>query len=78
MHVISFASDSISSFPTLSLHDDPAPPALTKDCLRSGALFCGEPARDPDLYSTDLFMLLPLAWLEGRCAGPYVGETETV
>ena len=78
MHVISFGSDSISSFSTLSLHDDPAPPALTKDGLRSSALFCGEPAWDPDLYRTDLFMLLPLAWLEGCCAEPYVGETETV
>ncbi len=61
------------------LHDDPivgevATPALIKGYLRSGAWICGEPAWDPDFHSADLFMMLPLAKLDGRYARHYLKE----
>ena len=61
------------------LHDEPittevAIPALIKGYLRSGAWICGEPAWDPDFHSADLFMMLPLARLEGRYARHYLKD----
>ena len=61
------------------LHDDPLAgevpvPALIKGYLRSGAWICGEPAWDPDFHSADLFMMLPLARMEGRYARHYLKD----
>ncbi len=49
-------------------------PPLIKGYLRSGAWICGEPAWDPDFHSADLFMMLPLARLEGRYARHYLNK----
>ena len=46
-------------------------PPLIKGYVRSGAWLCGEPAWDPDFESADLFLLLPLANLDGRYAKHY-------
>lgn len=60
------------------LGDEPASacalPPLIKGYLRSGAWVGGEPAWDPDFHSADLFMMLPLARLEGRYARHYLKE----
>ncbi len=63
------------------LHDEAVPvdvamPALIKGYLRSGAWICGEPAWDPDFHSADLFMMLPLARLEGRYARHYLKDSK--
>ncbi len=63
------------------LHDEPlsgelSVPPLIKGYLRSGAWICGEPAWDPDFHSADLFMMLPLAQLDGRYARHYLKEAE--
>jgi putative hemolysin len=50
-------------------------PPLLKGYLRSGAWVCGEPAWDADFHSADLFMMLPLAKLDGRYARHYLKET---
>ena len=62
------------------LHErEPAQPAtvppLLKGYLRSGAWICGEPAWDADFHSADLFLMLPLAKLDGRYARNYLKET---
>ncbi|WP_317205350.1 GNAT family N-acetyltransferase [Janthinobacterium sp.] len=49
----------------------PQVPALIKGYLRSGAWICGEPAWDPDFESADMFMMMPLANLDGRYAKHY-------
>lgn len=49
-------------------------PPLLKGYLRSGAWVCGEPAWDADFHSADLFLLLPLARLEGRYARHYLKD----
>ncbi len=49
-------------------------PTLLKGYLRLGAWIGGEPAWDPDFNSADLFVLLPLARLEGRYARHYGGS----
>lgn len=49
-------------------------PPLIKGYLRSGAWVGGEPAWDPDFHSADLFMMLPLARMEGRYARHYLKE----
>ena len=49
----------------------PQIPPLIKGYLRSGAWVCGDPAWDPDFESADMFLLLPLANLEGRYARHY-------
>ncbi len=49
-------------------------PPLIKGYLRSGAWICGQPSWDPDFHSADLFMMLPLARLEGRYARHYLKE----
>ena len=49
-------------------------PALIRGYLRSGAWICGEPAWDPEFHSADLFMMLPLARLEGRYARHYLNK----
>jgi putative hemolysin len=46
-------------------------PPLLKGYMRSGAWICGEPAWDPDFESADLFLLMPLANLDGRYARHY-------
>jgi len=46
-------------------------PALLKGYLRSGAWICGAPAWDPDFESADLFVMMPLANLDGRYARHY-------
>ena len=46
-------------------------PPLIKGYVRSGAWLCGEPAWDPDFESADIFMMLPLANLDGRHARHY-------
>ncbi len=51
-------------------------PALIKGYLRSGAWICGEPAWDPDFHSADLFMMLPLARMEGRYARHYLKDSK--
>ncbi len=51
-------------------------PALIKGYLRSGAWICGEPAWDPDFHSADLFMMLPLARMEGRYARHYLRDSK--
>lgn len=53
-------------------------PPLIKGYLRSGAWVCGEPAWDHDFHSADLFMLLPLAKLDGRYARHYLKESVEV
>ena len=49
-------------------------PPLLKGYMRSGAWVCGEPAWDADFHSADLFLLLPLARLDGRYARHYLKE----
>jgi putative hemolysin len=49
----------------------PQVPPLIKGYLRSGAWICGEPAWDPDFESADMFMMMPLANLDGRYARHY-------
>lgn len=49
----------------------PQVPPLIKGYLRSGAWICGEPAWDPDFESADMFMMMPLANLDGRYAKHY-------
>ena len=49
----------------------PQVPALLKGYLRSGAWICGAPAWDPDFESADLFVMMPLANLDGRYARHY-------
>ena len=49
-------------------------PPLLRGYLRSGAWVCGEPAWDPQFDCADLFMLLPLARLEGRYSRRYVRD----
>ncbi|MBC3871338.1 GNAT family N-acetyltransferase [Undibacterium oligocarboniphilum] len=46
-------------------------PPLLKGYLRAGAWVCGDPAWDPDFHSADLFVMLPLANLDGRYARHY-------
>ena len=46
-------------------------PALLKGYMRSGAWICGAPAWDPDFESADLFVMMPLANLDGRYAKHY-------
>jgi len=46
-------------------------PPLLKGYLRAGAWVCGLPAWDPDFHCADLFVLLPLANLDGRYARHY-------
>lgn len=50
----------------------PQVPPLLKGYLRSGAWVCGEPAWDADFHSADLFLMLPLARMEGRYARHYL------
>jgi putative hemolysin len=49
-----------------------AVPALLKGYLRLGAWIGGEPARDPDLNTADLFVFLPLSRVQGRYARHYL------
>lgn len=49
----------------------PQIPPLVKGYLRSGAWICGDPAWDPDFESADIFLMLPLANLDGRYARHY-------
>ena len=49
-------------------------PPLVKGYLRSGAWICGEPAWDQEFHCVDMFMLLPLANLDGRYARRYLTE----
>lgn len=49
-------------------------PPLIKGYLRGGAWICGEPAWDSDFHCADLFLLLPLANLDGRYARRYLKE----
>ena len=49
----------------------PQIPPLIKGYLRSGAWLCGDPAWDPDFESADVFLMLPLANLDGRYARHY-------
>lgn len=58
-------------FSKLEAAQRPQVPPLLKGYLRSGAWICGEPAWDPDFESADLFLLLPLANLDGRYARHY-------
>ncbi|SEO01263.1 Putative hemolysin [Duganella sp. CF517] len=58
-------------FTKLEAAQKPQIPPLLKGYLRSGAWICGEPAWDPDFESADLFLLLPLANLDGRYARHY-------
>ncbi|HEX8405780.1 MAG TPA: GNAT family N-acyltransferase [Duganella sp.] len=58
-------------FSKLEAAQKPNVPPLLKGYLRSGAWICGEPAWDPDFESADLFLLLPLANLDGRYARHY-------
>jgi len=58
-------------FSKLEAAQKPQVPPLLKGYLRSGAWICGEPAWDPDFESADLFLLLPLANLDGRYARHY-------
>ncbi len=53
----------------------PQVPPLLKGYLRSGAWVCGEPAWDADFHSADLFLLMPLARLDGRYARHYLKES---
>lgn len=46
-------------------------PPLLKGYLRSGAWICGAPAWDPDFESANLFVMMPLANLDGRYARHY-------
>ncbi len=52
----------------------PEIPPLIKGYLRAGAWICGEPAWDPDFHGADLFMMLPLARLDGRYARHYLKD----
>ncbi|MBV6323112.1 GNAT family N-acetyltransferase [Duganella violaceipulchra] len=58
-------------FSKLEASQKPQVPPLLKGYVRSGAWICGEPAWDPDFESADLFLLLPLANLDGRYARHY-------
>lgn len=58
-------------FSKLEAAQKPQVPPLLKGYMRSGAWICGEPAWDPDFESADLFLLLPLANLDGRYARHY-------
>jgi putative hemolysin len=60
-------------FPIHSLEPAAKPqvPPLIKGYMRSGAWLCGEPAWDPDFESADIFLMLPLANLDGRYAKHY-------
>ncbi|MCU6499911.1 GNAT family N-acetyltransferase [Rugamonas sp. A1-17] len=58
-------------FSKLEASQKPQVPPLLKGYMRSGAWICGEPAWDPDFESADLFLLLPLANLDGRYARHY-------
>lgn len=58
-------------FSKLEAAQKPQVPPLLKGYVRSGAWICGEPAWDPDFESADLFLLLPLANLDGRYARHY-------
>ncbi|MES2538271.1 MAG: GNAT family N-acyltransferase [Pseudomonadota bacterium] len=58
-------------------HQTPLLPPLIKGYLKSGAWVCGDPAWDPDFHCADLFMLLPLARLDGRYARHYLKDKET-
>ena len=49
-------------------------PPLLRGYLRSGAWVCGEPAWDPQFDCADLFVLLPLARLQGRYSRRYAKE----
>lgn len=49
-------------------------PPLLKGYLRSGAWICGEPAWDSAFDCVDLFLMLPLANLDGRYARRYLSE----
>lgn len=49
-------------------------PPLLRGYLRSGAWVCGAPAWDPDFHCADLFLMLPMARLEGRYARRYVKD----
>jgi putative hemolysin len=51
-------------------------PSLIKGYMRSGAWVCGEPAWDADFHCADLFLMLPLAKLDGRYARHYLKEAE--
>ncbi|CDG83838.1 GNAT family N-acetyltransferase [Janthinobacterium agaricidamnosum] len=53
----------------------PQVPQLIKGYMRSGAWLCGEPAWDPDFESADIFLMMPLANLDGRYARHYGVET---
>jgi putative hemolysin len=47
-------------------------PSLLKGYLRVGAWIAGEPARDPELNTADLFVLLSLAHVDARYARHYL------
>ncbi len=49
----------------------PGAPPLLRGYLCSGAWVCGEAAWDPEFNCADLFLLLPLARLEGRSSQLY-------
>lgn len=65
-------------FSKLEAAQKPQVPPLLKGYLRSGAWICGEPAWDPDFESADLFLLLPLANLDGRYARHYGVASESL
>lgn len=65
-------------FSKLEAAQKPQVPPLLKGYLRSGAWICGEPAWDPDFESADLFLLLPLANLDGRYARHYGVASEAL
>ncbi|MBS0308381.1 MAG: GNAT family N-acetyltransferase [Proteobacteria bacterium] len=52
-------------------------PPLIRGYMRGGAWVCGEPAWDPDFNCADLFLLLPLARLDGRLARHYFKEAQS-
>lgn len=52
----------------------PEVPPLLKGYLRSGAWVCGAPAWDADFHTADLFLLMPLAHLDGRYARHYLKD----
>lgn len=58
--------------------DDQAIPPLLKAYLRRGAWICGEPCWHADFNAMDLFVLLPMARLQGRYERHFmVPATET-
>jgi putative hemolysin len=53
---------------------EPQVPPLLKGYLRSGVWVGGEPAWDPDFHCADIFLMLPLANMDGRYARRYLTE----